>query len=103
RLQDQPLGEQQLVVGTQACRGTPGWSDVGGGLDLEPVRRQTLHAEGRPLPLRAGAEIMAHAQLRAPERGDGVVPQRLELAIFEPAAAAFALAAQPQLVRVTSV
>src|SRR5699024_7834915 len=47
-LEDQALGEQQFVAHAQACGGAAGRAGVSGRLDLEPVRRQALDAEGGP-------------------------------------------------------
>src|SRR5574337_1785734 len=103
RLEDQALGEQHLVLDPQARRGTPRRPDVAGGLDFKPVRRQTLHAKRSPVARRAFAEVVAYTQLATPERADMVIPEHFQVAVFELATTALALAAQPQFVTVAAV
>src|SRR5574337_391498 len=102
-LQNQPLREQHLVVGTKAGRGAARGADVAGRLHVEPVRCEPLHAKCYPVAARTRAEIVTDTKLAAPGGGDGVVPQRLDVAILDLALADLAFAAQPQLVLVTAV
>src|SRR5574337_1861338 len=103
RLQDQALGEQHLVLDAQTRRGTPRSPDIAGGLDVEPVWRQALRAKRNPVARRAFAEVVTHAQLATPERADMVIPEHFQVAVFELATAALALAAQPQFVTVAAM
>src|SRR3546814_18553832 len=66
RLQDQPLGEQQLVLGPQARSRTACCADIAGGFKFKPVRRPSLHPEGRPDAVRPRPESLAPAQLPTP-------------------------------------
>jgi len=103
RLQDQTLGDQQLVLGLEARRRAAASTDIAGGLDVEPVGRQTLYAESRPVAARPVAEVVAHAQRAVPERGDGMAPQRFDVPLLHMPGTARALAAQQQTVAVAAV
>src|SRR5690242_1042283 len=93
RLQDQPLSEAQVVAGAQARRTASGGAQIERGLHVEPVWRQALHAGRQPVARRAVAKVMAHAQRGVPIGRYGVAPQRLDVTVFQPAAAALAFAA----------
>jgi len=84
RLQDQPLGQQQLVfAGQTQCRAST-IAHIGGGLDIEPVWSQTLHAEGHPVACgSAETRVIPHTELGIPERCDGMAPQQLGARLFE--------------------
>src|SRR5690606_26114409 len=100
RLQDQPVAQQQLVLAFEAGGQAAGAADVSGGLDLELVRRKALHADRGPVAGRAAAGVVAQADGAVPPRPGGVAPVQLGAGVFEAAIAAFAFAAQPELVEV---
>src|SRR5690606_10132186 len=78
-----------------------GGADVAGGFELELVRRQALHADRRPVARRAAAaRIVAQADRAVPPWSGGVAPGQFRAGMLEPAVAALALAAQPELVEV---
>ena len=60
-LEDQPVGQQDVVLALQAQRALAVLAEEGGDFRLEVVERQALHAERRPGLRRAGLEILAHA------------------------------------------
>src|SRR5690606_697745 len=101
RLQDQPVGQQQLVLAFEAGGQAAGAADVSGGLDLELVRRKALHADRGPVAGRA-AGVVAQADGAVPPWPGGVAPVQFGAGVFEAAIAAFAFAAQPELVEVAA-
>src|SRR5688500_6821196 len=60
RLQDQAVGEQQLVFDLEPGGGVTTGANVTGEIDLEPLRRQALDAERQPRVLRARPHIMTN-------------------------------------------
>ncbi len=84
RLQHHALGQQQFIAGAQAQGAASLVAQVAGGLDVEPVRRQALHAEGQPVAVGASAVVVANAELRVPVGRDGVPPQQLGSRILQP-------------------
>src|SRR5690606_38447727 len=81
----------------------PGRANVAGGLDLELVGRQSLHADRGPVTVAAGGiRVMAKADRAIPPGAGGVAPEQFRAGVFQPAAAAFAFAAQPELVEVAA-
>ncbi|EOQ79655.1 hypothetical protein K652_15507 [Pseudomonas aeruginosa VRFPA02] len=101
-LEDQPVGQQDVVLALQAQRALAVLAEEGGDFRLEVVERQALHAERRPGLRRAGLEILAHAGDQVPPGTDGVPEQRLDLGVLGLAVEPFAFAAQPQAVDVAA-
>src|SRR4029453_15756580 len=79
-----------------------GTAHVRSGLDLEPVGRESLHADGRPRPGIAGADVLA-------DPGDQVPPSRhlpsvehFHLSLVHTAAEAVALGAEPYAIAIAA-
>src|SRR5690606_21103944 len=66
-----------LVLERSACGCAPFFAEIGSRLDLEPVRREPLHADRSPSARRALADIVPHARLEAPPPGCNAIPQKL--------------------------
>src|SRR3546814_9367878 len=80
-----------------------GGADVAGGLDLELVGRQSLHADRGPVAVAAGGiRVVAQADRAIPPRPGGMAPEQFGAGVLQLAVAAFALAAQPELVEVAA-
>mgnify|MGYP004719985515 CR=1 FL=1 len=58
-LQDQALGQQQVVFGAQAQGALAAFAEEGGGFGFQAVERCALEAEGGPGLGRAGFEVLA--------------------------------------------
>ncbi|EGH11642.1 hypothetical protein Pgy4_11187 [Pseudomonas savastanoi pv. glycinea str. race 4] len=58
-MKNQIVGQQQVVVGFQARRGLPGFTDECGGFDIKIRNRLPLQAESRPGLWRARFEVLA--------------------------------------------
>src|SRR5574338_190045 len=102
-LQDQLLGEQQLVLGVEPCRRPPALAHVGSRVDLEPVRRQALDAEGEPAAIRIDAAVLSHAQLGVPVAGDRMAPQQLGASLLQTPVVCLAFRLEHQAVVVAPV
>src|SRR4029077_20893941 len=72
-LQNDSLCEEQLVFCPEAGGGAARIPHVGGCLDVEEVRRETLNAESEPVARGPLGEVMAHAGLRAPPAAEDPV------------------------------
>src|SRR5256885_163446 len=83
RLQNQSLGQQQLVAAFDTQRRTSATSHVARRLQLEPVGGEALDAESQPLTARAFSVIHPNAELGVPVRCDGVPPEKLGTRFFE--------------------
>src|SRR3546814_15534520 len=103
RLQDQPVGQQYLVFAFEPGGQASGGADVASGLDLELVGRQSLHADRGPVAVAAGGiRVVAQADRAIPPRPGGMAPEQFGAGVRKAAVAAFALAAQPELVEVAA-
>src|SRR3546814_5998174 len=103
RLQDQPVGQQYLVFAFEPGGQASGGADVASGLDLELVGRQSLHADRGPVAVAAGGiRVVAQAARAIPPRPGGMAPEPFGTGVRKAAVAAFALAAQPELVAVAA-
>ena len=89
RLQNQSVGQQDVVVALKSCSGLAAFADEGGGLGFEVVQRHALHAKRGPGLRVAGFEILANAGHHVPPRGDCVAPQGLDFGVFGFAVGAF--------------
>src|SRR5690606_26504742 len=69
-LQDQAVGEQQLVLHLDPGHGVAALAEVGSGRDLEPVRGKALYPERRPGPGGSRAEVVADAADHVPPGPD---------------------------------
>ena len=74
RLEDQALREQDFIAYVEAGRDCASGTLVSGGLGLEPIRRQPLHAKRQPVSGIARTCVVPYADLRTPERRNGVIP-----------------------------
>src|SRR3546814_1981459 len=83
------------------CPDTPlfrAGADVAGGLDLELVGRQSLHADRDLVAVAAGGiRVVAPADRAIPPRPGGMAPEQFGAGVLQLAVAGFALAAQPEL------
>ena len=68
--------EQQIVFSRNAGRGIPVFADVEGGIDVEPVGRQTLQSRRSPGAVGILTAIVSNTQLRIPEGGYCVAPEQ---------------------------
>src|SRR3546814_20406105 len=76
RLQDQPVGQQDLVFAFEPGGQASGGADIAGGLDLELVGRQSLHADSGPVAVAAGSiRVWTPADRGRPHRPGGLAPE----------------------------
>ena len=101
-LQDQAIGQQHVVLGFHIGRDAAGGADIGGGLNLELVRRQALQADREPVLRTAGFEVVLGADHHVPPGRDAAAVERFEVRRPGDAAFALALAAQPQAVEIAA-
>src|SRR5690606_31367507 len=103
RLQDQPVGQQQLVLRLEAEMRAARLAQVRGGLHLEPVRCQSLDADGGPGAPRPGTELLANTADDVPPTADGPPVEHLRFRVLDAAALfAGALRPEPQAVEVAA-
>ena len=88
------------IEGCRASRAATGFAQVGPRGDLDLERRQALDADGEEIARAARTEVVAHAGEQVPPGGDRAPVQQLDVAVVEPAVAAFAFAAQPGAMQV---
>src|SRR3546814_14110702 len=73
------VGDQSVVLGFQPRRGLARFADIGGGLDLELVRRQADYADAGEGLLRPISEVVANAGAQIPPHRDRTAVQDLEI------------------------
>ncbi len=95
RLQDQPLGQEQVIGGFELGGKVALAAYVAGGFEIEEIRRQPLNAEGRPIAGGARIEIAAQSPLKVEVGGYGAVVEELLLAVVDRVAAERALRLDP--------
>src|SRR3569833_1478660 len=98
RLQDELLRQQHFVLSTQAQRGPSAVYRIGGCIDVEPVGRQPLNAERQPATVLPHATVPARAELRIPERGHRMPPERFGAGILQTAPRDVALGLEHQAI-----
>ncbi|MCY1447656.1 hypothetical protein D9M71_642860 [compost metagenome] len=93
RLQNQAVGQQNVVFALEPQRGLASLAQIGGGLRFEVVERHALQPKCRPGLGGARFEVLSHTTDHVPPRADGVSPERLKLSVFGYTIGSLALAA----------
>src|SRR3546814_3826028 len=89
------VGDQSVVLGFQPRRGLARFADIGGGLDLELVRRQADYADAGEGLRRPFSEVVANAGDQIPPPRDRTAVQDFEIGRLGRAVDPLAFAAQP--------
>src|SRR3954449_7032311 len=104
RLEDQTLGEQQLILRLQPSGSAALVAQVHSGFCLKPLRCKPFDTQDRPSV--TSAEVLTAAGLNVPPTRNHPVPKHLDIGVVDATAAVgdiLAFGLDPQLVVVTTV
>ncbi|MNL26965.1 hypothetical protein D3C87_1485290 [compost metagenome] len=102
RLQDETVGQQDVVVALQSHGALTAFTDECRRLGFEVVQRHALHAQRGPGLRGSGFEVLADAADHVPPWTDRMAPKRLDFSIFGLAVGAFAFGTQPKTIDVAT-
>src|SRR5690606_17218699 len=95
-LQDQAIGQQDVVFALQPSGSLAILANEGGGLGFEVVQRHALNTEGRPCLRRRWLEVLANPCNHIPPRANGAAVQKLQFGVFGSAVRALAFGTDPE-------